>query len=112
MVSAIQDRGGRLFANTAVAEVQELENGVSVVTATGKKVKAKHAVIATNGPINDRGEMTDKMAPYRTYAMAFTLPRGSLPDALYWDMGDPYHYVRLASRNRQDGLPDRRRRRS
>ena len=66
-----------------------------MVTATGKKVKAKHAVIATNGPINDRGEMTDKMAPYRTYAMAFTLPRGSLPDALYWDMGDPYHYVRL-----------------
>ena len=95
VVSAIQDRGGRLFENTAVTEVQELENGVSVVTATGKKVKAKHAVIATNGPINDRGEMTDKMAPYRTYAMAFTLPRGSLPDALYWDMGDPYHYVRL-----------------
>ena len=35
------------------------------------------------------------MAPYRTYAVAFTLPRGSLPDALYWDMADPYHYVRL-----------------
>ena len=35
------------------------------------------------------------MAPYRTYAMAFTLPRGALADALYWDMADPYHYVRL-----------------
>ena len=35
------------------------------------------------------------MAPYRTYAMAFTLPSNSLPDALYWDMADPYHYVRL-----------------
>ena len=35
------------------------------------------------------------MAPYRTYAMAFTLPRGALGDALYWDTADPYHYVRL-----------------
>ena len=35
------------------------------------------------------------MAPYRTYAMAFTMPRDTLPDALYWDMADPYHYVRL-----------------
>jgi Rieske Fe-S protein len=39
--------------------------------------------------------MHSKMAPYRTYAMAFTLPRGSLADALYWDMADPYHYIRL-----------------
>ena len=38
------------------------------------------------------------MAPYRTYAMAFTLPRGTLPDALYWDMADPYHYIRLNPR--------------
>lgn len=35
------------------------------------------------------------MAPYRTYAMAFTLPQDALPDALYWDMANPYHYVRL-----------------
>jgi glycine/D-amino acid oxidase-like deaminating enzyme/nitrite reductase/ring-hydroxylating ferredoxin subunit len=95
VVAAIEERGGRFFANTAVTEIEELENGVSITTGNGRKVRAKHAVIATNGPINDRGALTDKMAPYRTYAMAFTLPRGSLPDALYWDMADPYHYVRL-----------------
>jgi hypothetical protein len=27
--------------------------------------------------------------------MAYTIPRGSMPDALYWDTLDPYHYVRL-----------------
>jgi Rieske Fe-S protein len=27
--------------------------------------------------------------------MAFSLPHGALPDALYWDSADPYHYVRL-----------------
>ena len=52
-------------------------------------------MFATNSPINDRVALHSKMAPYRTYAMAFTLPRGALPDALYWDMADPYHYIRL-----------------
>ena len=52
-------------------------------------------MFATNSPINDWVALHSKMAPYRTYAMAFTLPQGSLPDALYWDMADPYHYVRL-----------------
>ena len=64
-------------------------------TENGARIAAGHAVFATNSPINDRVEMHSKMAPYRTYAMAFTLPRGTLPDALYWDMADPYHYVRL-----------------
>jgi glycine/D-amino acid oxidase-like deaminating enzyme len=27
--------------------------------------------------------------------MAFEIKRGALPDALYWDTEDPYHYVRL-----------------
>jgi len=27
--------------------------------------------------------------------MAFEISKGSLPDALYWDTEDPYHYVRL-----------------
>jgi len=37
-----------------------------------------------------------KEAPYRTYVVAFRIPRGSMPAALYWDTPDPYHYVRLA----------------
>ncbi|TIL33203.1 MAG: FAD-binding oxidoreductase, partial [Mesorhizobium sp.] len=34
-------------------------------------------------------------APYRTYAMSFEIARDTIPDALYWDTEDPYHYVRL-----------------
>ena len=32
---------------------------------------------------------------YRTYVITFEIKRGVLPDALYWDTEDPYHYVRL-----------------
>lgn len=95
LVSAIQSRGGRLYADTTVEMVEEDAEGVTVTTAGGRTVRANTAVIATNSPINDRVTIHSKQAPYRTYAMAFTLPRGTLSDALYWDTLESYHYVRL-----------------
>jgi glycine/D-amino acid oxidase-like deaminating enzyme len=65
------------------------------VIASGGTITARAAVVATNSPIVDRFSLHTKMAPYRTYAMAFAIKRGAIPDALYWDTLDPYHYVRL-----------------
>lgn len=95
LISEITAAGGQLFAEAPVVEIEEFENGVRVRTEAGAVVTAAIAVVATNSPINDRAALHSRMAPYRTYAMAFTIPRGTLPDALYWDMADPYHYVRL-----------------
>jgi glycine/D-amino acid oxidase-like deaminating enzyme/nitrite reductase/ring-hydroxylating ferredoxin subunit len=92
---AIVDKGGRLFANSPVTRIEASAQGVEVHTGSGARIAAGHAVIATNSPIHKRVELHSKMAPYRTYAMAFAVPRDALPDALYWDMADPYHYVRL-----------------
>jgi glycine/D-amino acid oxidase-like deaminating enzyme/nitrite reductase/ring-hydroxylating ferredoxin subunit len=95
LAACIRRRKGRLYANSAVQEVSEKNGKVVVKTDNGGKVSAAAAVVATNSPINDRVALHTKEAPYRTYAMAFRLPRGTLEDALYWDTLDPYHYVRL-----------------
>ena len=104
LVRCIEKRGGKLFADTAVTTVEEEDGAVIVTTEGGQKVRAKHAVVTTNSPINDRFALHTKEAPYRTYAMALALPRGALPDALYWDMLDPYHYVRMQGGKEQDYL--------
>jgi glycine/D-amino acid oxidase-like deaminating enzyme/nitrite reductase/ring-hydroxylating ferredoxin subunit len=95
VAQAVAAGGGRIFAHSAVNTVEENDQTVRVTTQHGAQVTAANAIVATNSPINDRYALHSKMAPYRTYAMAFTIPRDALPDALYWDMGDPYHYVRL-----------------
>ena len=90
----IKKAGGRFYAETTVEHVEEDENGVKV-KAGRQSVRAQYAVIATNSPINDKYAIHTKQAPYRTYAMAFAIPKGALPDGLYWDTLDAYHYVRL-----------------
>jgi glycine/D-amino acid oxidase-like deaminating enzyme/nitrite reductase/ring-hydroxylating ferredoxin subunit len=95
LAAAVQRRGGRLFANTCVTSVDEKDGTVTVKTAAGYQLTAASVVVATNSPIVDRVTIHTKQAPYRTFVIAGTLPRGTLPDALYWDTLEAYHYVRL-----------------
>ena len=46
--------------------------------------------------------MHTKQAPYRTYVVGARIPKDSVPQALYWDTSDPYHYVRLQSLNARE----------
>jgi glycine/D-amino acid oxidase-like deaminating enzyme/nitrite reductase/ring-hydroxylating ferredoxin subunit len=95
VADAFVRRGGTLFADTTVTAVEEKGGVVTVRTANNASLQAANAVIATNSPINDMVALHTKLAPYRTYAMAITIERDSIEDALYWDTLDPYHYVRL-----------------
>jgi glycine/D-amino acid oxidase-like deaminating enzyme len=94
VAKACVDSGVTFYADTPVESISEDDGIVSVKTAGGT-IRAKHTVIATNSSISDLVAIHTKTAPYRTYVMAFELKRGALPDALYWDTEEPYHYVRL-----------------
>jgi glycine/D-amino acid oxidase-like deaminating enzyme/nitrite reductase/ring-hydroxylating ferredoxin subunit len=95
LARAIRALGGRICTG---ARVQRVEEGspVRVHVDGGSSLSASHVVIATNTPINDVFAMHTKQAPYRTYVVGMAIDKGSLPRALYWDTGDPYHYVRVA----------------
>jgi glycine/D-amino acid oxidase-like deaminating enzyme/nitrite reductase/ring-hydroxylating ferredoxin subunit len=95
LAAAVEAKGGTFHPQTVVERIEERGDGAVVVTTGRGTITAKAAVVATNSPIVDRFALHTKMAPYRTYAMAFSIPRGAIPDALYWDTLDPYHYVRL-----------------
>jgi glycine/D-amino acid oxidase-like deaminating enzyme/nitrite reductase/ring-hydroxylating ferredoxin subunit len=94
LAQAIVRAGGVIHTGSHVAEVNGGDE-VKVVTTAGHTVRAAACVVATNTPISDRFIAHVKQAPYRTYVIGARVPAGSVPDALYWDDGDPYLYIRL-----------------
>jgi glycine/D-amino acid oxidase-like deaminating enzyme/nitrite reductase/ring-hydroxylating ferredoxin subunit len=92
---SVQEQGSAIFADT---QVERIEGGspARIETKMGPVITADAVVIATNTPINDRVAIHTKQAPYITYAIGGLVPAGVIPKALYWDTGDPYHYIRLA----------------
>jgi glycine/D-amino acid oxidase-like deaminating enzyme/nitrite reductase/ring-hydroxylating ferredoxin subunit len=108
LARAIVSKGGVIFNETHAQEIDES----GVVTESGYKINAKHVVVATNSPVNNKYIMHMKQFPYRTYVIGATIRKGSVPFSLWWDTGDhktnkdvpPYHYVRLQEYNDQYDL--------
>jgi glycine/D-amino acid oxidase-like deaminating enzyme/nitrite reductase/ring-hydroxylating ferredoxin subunit len=104
VLSALRARGVHIHARTPVTDVDEQSGRVMLKLASGRTISAASAVIATNSPIEPRFAIHSKQAPYRTYVIAGRVPKRSVPDALYWDTADPYHYVRLQPEDDHDLL--------
>jgi glycine/D-amino acid oxidase-like deaminating enzyme/nitrite reductase/ring-hydroxylating ferredoxin subunit len=98
LARAVQERGGLICTNTHVERVEEGTPCVVNLKA-GPSIRAEVVVVATNTPVIDRFAMHTKQAPYRTYVIAMEIAPGSVVPGLYWDTGDPYHYIRLQGDN-------------
>jgi glycine/D-amino acid oxidase-like deaminating enzyme/nitrite reductase/ring-hydroxylating ferredoxin subunit len=94
LAQAIERNRGKIFTGTHAQEVTG-GDGPEILTRTGFRISAQTIIVATNTPINDRLVIHTKQAPYRTYVVAFRVPKGAIPMGLYWDTMDPYHYIRL-----------------
>ncbi len=94
LAGAIRRRGGAIHTRT---RVQKIEGGdtCTLHTENGPVVTANAVVVATNAPFDAGIVLHTKLAAYTTYALAMDVPPGSVPQALYWDTEDPYHYARF-----------------
>ena len=90
---SILRNNGSIYTSTHVTGITDGAT-VEVSTSTGFSVRAKNVVVATNSPITDWIKIHTKQTAYRTYVVAGKIPSGIVPKALFWDMADPYHYIR------------------
>jgi glycine/D-amino acid oxidase-like deaminating enzyme/nitrite reductase/ring-hydroxylating ferredoxin subunit len=92
LARAIPGEGSHIFEQTRATELKDGEP--CTVKAAGGTVRAQAIVLATHAAIHDKVVFQPKLAPYRSYVLAFALRGEAPPPGLYWDTADPYHYTR------------------
>jgi glycine/D-amino acid oxidase-like deaminating enzyme/nitrite reductase/ring-hydroxylating ferredoxin subunit len=101
------DEDGAIFEHTAAEEVTERP---LTVVAGAHRVTCDYVVVATHNPIAGKASLLaatvlqTKLALYSSYAIAARVETGQVPDALFWDTGDPYRYLRTERRQGFDSV--------
>jgi glycine/D-amino acid oxidase-like deaminating enzyme/nitrite reductase/ring-hydroxylating ferredoxin subunit len=90
LAQEIVGAGSHVFEGTRVLTVDEGEP-CRIHTDRGLTLTADQVILATHAPLN-RVLLQTKLAQYRSYVVAG--PVRHSPYGLFWDMDDPYHYVR------------------
>jgi glycine/D-amino acid oxidase-like deaminating enzyme/nitrite reductase/ring-hydroxylating ferredoxin subunit len=92
LAKAFEDKGGIILQNCRVTDITEGKI-LQVHTLSNGTLKAKKIIYATHIPpgIN---LLHLRCAPYRSYVLGVKLKDNSYPNALGYDMNDPYHYYR------------------
>ena len=104
LAKAIVQQGGNIFEKSNADEFFDAPLGVR---SNGHVVRCRDLVIATHNPLVGNADLTSstffqtKLSLYTSYVVAGRVRDGVVLDALYWDIGDPYRYLRLERRGNE-----------
>jgi len=101
LAKAFEEAGGVIIQQCRVDNIESNEI-VSIQTSKGS-FQSEYFIYATHIPMGVN-LLHLRCAPYRSYAMAVTLKDKKYPDDLFYDMYDPYHYVRSQKIDNKDYL--------
>jgi glycine/D-amino acid oxidase-like deaminating enzyme/nitrite reductase/ring-hydroxylating ferredoxin subunit len=103
LVRTIPGNGSYVFENTEVEEVKDKPLHLKVGS---NKISCGYVVLATHTPLTGKTNIASatlfqtKLFLYTSYVIGAKLPRASAESASYWDTGDPYDYLRVDDRAR------------
>jgi FAD dependent oxidoreductase len=98
LVRAIQAAGGRIYEHSEVGEFCDEPLSVKANDCT---ITCSSVLIATHTPLTGNKNIVlatlfqTKLALYTSYVIAGQVPSDRVPDALFSDTADPYHYLRV-----------------
>jgi glycine/D-amino acid oxidase-like deaminating enzyme/nitrite reductase/ring-hydroxylating ferredoxin subunit len=107
LLRLIPGKGSYVFESTNVEEIEAAPR-VTAHTVGGHAIHCGHVFIATHVPLQGMTNLVSatllqsKLAPYTSYAVGGWVKRGTAPEALFWNTGNPYDYLRVDRRHDHD----------
>jgi glycine/D-amino acid oxidase-like deaminating enzyme/nitrite reductase/ring-hydroxylating ferredoxin subunit len=105
LAERIAQNGGRIFEHSEATRFEENPRRAEV---NGHTIQFEHVIFATHVPIQglrsawSAALLQTKLALYSTYAIGASVPKGLVPEAMWWDTGDPYLYLRVERGDERD----------
>jgi glycine/D-amino acid oxidase-like deaminating enzyme/nitrite reductase/ring-hydroxylating ferredoxin subunit len=105
LARAITDRGGMIFEHSSA---DTFTDSPRAITSNGHTLKCGSIVLATHTPLLGNAGMLGatlfqtKLALYTSYVVGGRIRKGRIPDALFWDTAQPYHYLRVEPHGKHD----------
>ena len=99
-------KGCQVYENTEIEDIDGTP--ITATTSDGHRIHCEHVLIATHVPLQGKSGLLSatllqtKLYPYSSYVVGGWIPRGTVPEALFWDTGDPYDYLRVDRRHDHD----------
>jgi len=98
VMNAFLAAGGHIYRRSAAEEFSDEPRSVKANGHTitcGDIVLATHTPLMGNTPTASAALLQTKLFLYSTYVIGGRVKKGQVPDALFWDTADPYHYLRI-----------------
>jgi glycine/D-amino acid oxidase-like deaminating enzyme/nitrite reductase/ring-hydroxylating ferredoxin subunit len=98
LARALSERGGHIYEHSAA---DEFSDKPLTVKSNGHTISCGYVVLATHTPLVGNADIASatlfqtKLALYSSYVVGGRVAKGTVPDALFWDTADPYHYLRI-----------------
>ena len=106
LLQLLGDSGCHVYEDTEIESIEGTP--ITATTRDGHRIHCEHVLVATHVPLQGKTGLLpatvlqSKLAPYSSYVVGGWAPRGSVPEGLFWDTGDPYDYLRVDRKGDHD----------
>jgi glycine/D-amino acid oxidase-like deaminating enzyme len=100
LLKRIEKMHGKIYFGTKAIEITDTDP--AIITTPTSHITANHVIIATHIPFHHPIEVFAKKGVYTSYVYELSVPKKTLPEALYLDTKNPYHYFRVDPKNDHD----------